>query len=548
MLPRMQTAGQVNGHPAPLRQGVPPPDEDERGLIGALMIDPSTLGELRDITPAYFGDDQAARLWGLLRGMIESGQLVATRDRSDVTTIARAAIDARIIERPGELAPYIAPCAGHHRYYAARVRQHHLRRRLAGVADLLALADDPTTDPADLVAAIRADLDRIAPATSDLPTMTAAAMLDAYPTLGAPVIEGLLRAGETCNVIAAPKVGKSWLVLGLAYAVATGREWLGHTTRAGRVLLVDNELHAATLALRLYRVASALAIDPQDAALDCWPIRGQGLDIHALAQRLERVEAGRYGMIVLDALYRFLPRGASENDNAAMMQVYNTLDRIAAATGAAIVVVHHSSKGDQGNKAQTDVGAGAGSIARAADCHLTIRAHESEGLAVMEAVTRSWASPDPVSIRWEWPTWTLADDAPVLRQGQTAGDLRQERNDHETTAAIIEAIRRAGPKGKVTQSRLLSVTGYTRQRVQRGLRLLQDAGQVVTRRARVNGSADKVDVFRLPEWPKVGGKVGDRLPTSPPGVGGVPYKGDHPPTLPADRDERAEISGMEWQP
>lgn len=45
-----------------------------------------------------------------------------------------------------------------------------------------------------------------------------------HPELRRPVIHGLLRAGETMNVIANPKVGKSWLVTDLALSVATGRE------------------------------------------------------------------------------------------------------------------------------------------------------------------------------------------------------------------------------------------------------------------------------------------------------------------------------------
>ncbi len=41
-----------------------------------------------------------------------------------------------------------------------------------------------------------------------------------------------LRRGETMNVIAPPRTRKSWLVLGLAMAVATGRRWLRASTAA----------------------------------------------------------------------------------------------------------------------------------------------------------------------------------------------------------------------------------------------------------------------------------------------------------------------------
>jgi len=45
------------------------------------------------------------------------------------------------------------------------------------------------------------------------------------------------------NVIAPPKVGKSWLASDMALAVATGRPWLDRfPTEASDVLIIDNEL------------------------------------------------------------------------------------------------------------------------------------------------------------------------------------------------------------------------------------------------------------------------------------------------------------------
>ena len=91
------------------------------------------------------------------------------------------------------------------------------------------------------------------------------------------VVEGLLREGETINVVAATKVGKSWMVHSLAVAVALGRPWLGHATVGGRVLLIDLELHKETLARRLAAVCKVEGIDPAilDGPLDV-RICGQG--------------------------------------------------------------------------------------------------------------------------------------------------------------------------------------------------------------------------------------------------------------------------------
>ena len=45
-----------------------------------------------------------------------------------------------------------------------------------------------------------------------------------HAQLRPPVVEGLLRRGETANIIAAAKVGKSWLAYSLALSVVTGSD------------------------------------------------------------------------------------------------------------------------------------------------------------------------------------------------------------------------------------------------------------------------------------------------------------------------------------
>jgi len=40
-----------------------------------------------------------------------------------------------------------------------------------------------------------------------------------FPKLRPPIIHGLLREGETLNVNAPPKTGKSWMVLDAALAI-----------------------------------------------------------------------------------------------------------------------------------------------------------------------------------------------------------------------------------------------------------------------------------------------------------------------------------------
>jgi hypothetical protein len=224
------------------------------------------------------------------------------------------------------------------------------------------------------------------------------------------VIDGLLRDGESINTIAAPKVGKSWMVHDLAVSVALGLDWFGHATTQGSVLLIDLELHKQTLARRLAAVCKARGVvsDALARRLSVRVCRGKGLDIRRLAELIRQtVKPGEVRMIVLDALYRLIPEGLDENSNTDIRRVYDIVDEIADHTRAAVVIVHHATKGRQDDKRVTDTGAGGGSQSRAADAHLIMRPHATEGAVVVEAVARSFPAPKPFVIRQMNPGWAL---------------------------------------------------------------------------------------------------------------------------------------------
>lgn len=302
---------------------------------------------------------------------------------------------------------------------------------------------------------------------------TAGELVRQFPTLRPAIIQGLLRCGETMNIIAASKFGKSWLMLMLAFCVACGpRKWLDKfwTTR-GKVLYVDNELHPETLAHRLPLVAQSLGLQPEEWADDLTivTLRGSLLDLPALSQQLMILQPGEFALIVLDAWYRFQPKGSDENANGDVMALYNLLDAVADRIGSAFVCVHHSSKGDQSGKAVTDVGSGAGAQSRAADCHLVMRAHEEDRAVVVEAVARSWAPPDPFCMRWAFPLWTVAEDldpadiktAKSRRKPQDATEPNPEAiglpKEEQARLKVLEAYE-TSPDGN-TESKLSAAAG-----------------------------------------------------------------------------------------
>ena len=316
-----------------------------------------------------------------------------------------------------------------------------------------------------------------------------------FPTMRKPVVHGLLRRGETCNIIASPKIGKSFLAGGLAWSIAQGIPWMGFDTSQGRVLLIDNELHPETLSARHSAIANAMGVDSSfNEMVDVLPLRGFACGVAELSQFVEG-EAGKYALIIIDALYRTLPEGTSENDNAQMMQIYNHLDRFAAKLDAAIVVVHHSTKGDQSSKDVTDMGSGAGSIARAADTHVSIRPHEELGFAVLEARTRSSKPPEPVTIAWEYPLWHASIKAAKLKNPNGSKDAKQSIRDKETDDAVLEAISKS--RKPLSVAELRSGTGWQNDRLQRAVNRLEKAGKLTGRKLRSKSTGKSAERFSL---------------------------------------------------
>ena len=229
-----------------------------------------------------------------------------------------------------------------------------------------------------------------------------------FPEMRPVLIDGFLRIGETMNIIAAPKTGKSWLVTQLCVCVASGTDWFGHVCTPGRVLIIDNELHEETSANRIPLVVEAMrranpSLPNVDDMIDVWNLRGKWKSIADLSVWLPRFREAGYRMIVIDAFYRALPKDTDENDNGSIASIYNLIDTFAKQVGCSFVLIHHTSKGNQSQKSITDVGAGAGSQSRAADTHLILREHKDDGFLVLEAVVRSFPRQEPIVLQKAFP-------------------------------------------------------------------------------------------------------------------------------------------------
>ncbi len=354
-------------------------------LLGAHTIAPARNGTVGDAIPEGRRNDALASIAGHLRRIGLDDRAIAAALHAVNRERCKPSLDEREVER---IAASIA------RYEP----QVDLVAEAVSGVDLSAFLTVPPAPPDD----------PLEPAP-----LSVGELIGAYPALRPPVIHGLLREGETMNVIAAPKTGKSWLTLDLAIAVATGRQWLGtYPTEAGEVLIIDNELHRETSAHRIPKVAEArgVAMRQLNNRISIDNLRGRLRCINTLAPYFEALEPGRFKVIVLDAFYRFMPAGGDENDNGTMANIYNRIDAFADRLGCCFVLIHHSTKGSQSGKSVTDVGAGAGAQSRATDTHLVLRPHEEHGVVVLDAAVRSWKPVNPTCLRWAFPVWQVDRD------------------------------------------------------------------------------------------------------------------------------------------
>jgi hypothetical protein len=466
----------------------------ERHCLAAKLLDP----ELQNGTfpPAVdFLDPQHAALARCIEVAEERGLEVSAETIHVVATemgqLYKFGGDDFLVTLMDEL-----PHGVHGKHYAREVRDKAIRRRLIRTlleaAQVVADESVETSIAIEHIEGLVAD-ERNRGTSGRLERFTVQNLRTQYPHLHPFVIEGLLRRQETANVVSLSKVGKSWLTYSMALCIATGRPWLNiFPTTKGRVLIVDNELHPATLAYRIPAVAEALSIPEAeyDGQIEVWPVRGKGMSVLDLEPQLRKTRT-EFQVIILDAKYRFIVPGTSEIDNAAETAFYNTIDKLADATEAAFIMTHHSSKGNQAEKNVTDVGSGAGAQSRAADCHIVFREHKDSECVVLDAAVRSFTPVKPLVLRWGFPLWVPDNslDPADLKGRKSAAEEKSEDRQLKTDNAILDYCHTWRSRAEMKRH-----FGWSDSRRDSGIRRLVDARLLESTEEKRRGN--KCEVFR----------------------------------------------------
>jgi hypothetical protein len=301
----------------------------------------------------------------------------------------------------------------------------------------------------------------------------------------AELVAGVLLLRCLMIIAGGSKSFKTWVLLDLAIAIASGTPWWGLTTVKGKVLFVNFELDEWALDERIGEICKARNI-ARPENLEVWNLRGYATDIDELLPYFEaRGIRGQYSLIILDPIYVCL--GArDENSNSDVTQLMNRLMKLTRVTGAAVAFGHHFSKGNQSEKDARDRASGAGAWVRAPDTVVTLTAHEEESAFRVDYVLRNLKQKKEHVVRWEHPCMRLAAElnpAALKGPGRTKeygiGDFCDLLEDGSLTYGELMKKAGVGKTGKMSEStfKRLRTEAIEAKRVMQNGPLYQLAGR-----------------------------------------------------------------------
>ena len=262
---------------------------------------------------------------------------------------------------------------------------------------------------------------------------------------------GLLRQQSKLVLGGGSKMGKTWILLDLALAVACGGKWLNHfKCKQGRVLYINLELHPDTAGHRANWVGETRGYIENGSFKDetnaknfnAWNLRGHCYDLSTMLSAMRMRLAGQkkgaaFDLLIVDPIYKTY-NGIDENAAGDIAELMLSLENFAKESSASIAFAAHHSKGAQSGKEAMDRISGSGVFARDADAIVTFTPHEEEDHHVLEASLREFPPISPLVVSWSAPVAQPASDMDPTRL-RAAGKLGASKGP-ERAAAVADYL------------------------------------------------------------------------------------------------------------
>lgn len=156
-------------------------------------------------------------------------------------------------------------------------------------------------------------------------------------------VPGLLPAGLSF-LVAAPKMGKSWMALDLCLAVAAGGEWLGRKVNQGPTLYLDLEDSANRAQARMRTLLDGFTAAPETCTFRLLaPILGP--DLFKILDEWIAANPGAK-VVCIDTFQKIKPAtGKNETSYSADYRICAPLQSWAQQHNICVLLVHHTKKG-----------------------------------------------------------------------------------------------------------------------------------------------------------------------------------------------------------
>ena len=282
------------------------------------------------------------------------------------------------------------------------------------------------------------------------------------------VVPGLIPEGLTM-LVAPPKIGKSWMVLGLAKAAAEGSHAFGAIRVQQRpVLYLALEDGPRRLQDRLHSIG--MTAGTSDLMFMTDVPAGPVVTIRAFVERF----ADRNPLVILDTLGKvrdvYAGNDAYQKDYGQMSLLKDIVDGY---PGSSLIVVHHTNKGER-----TDFVAsvsGTQGLAGAADSILSIQRDRNSGDATLNVTSRDAAEGQYAVQMSENGVWSL--DGPGLAEAAAQVEQRQAVAGVGDDMAEIVATVCRHPEG-IKPKDVAELVGLEDMTVRKYLRRAADAGRI----------------------------------------------------------------------
>lgn len=265
-------------------------------------------------------------------------------------------------------------------------------------------------------------------------------------------VPGIVPEGVTL-LAGKPKLGKSWLALAIARAIAAGGVALGtRPVERGEALYLGLEDNERRLQRRLKKL-----LGDEDAPEGLymateWPRMDEGGD-----EALETwcAEHPSLRLVVVDVLKRVRPsvsRFQSVYD--ADYESLQALHKLAGEYGVAVLCVHHLRKA--GADDPMDEISGSTGLSGAADGVLVLKRDRGRGDAYLHVDGRDIEEPAEMALTWNADTacWTLAGDAEQYRLSQTRAEVIEVLGSSEEPMTPTEVADALGKSFNTIKQRL----------------------------------------------------------------------------------------------